>query len=130
MLNQQYSDKKRHAVCPSPLHSAIANIDALNSTAQQVHSYGLAAAICRFQIATSSRLSTGELDMISSIRTKILLIAAGTVIFSLALTSGVIYALVRTDNLHTIHQNLEALTTANALAKNGRVCGLNATSVL
>jgi len=54
--------------------------------------------------------------MISSIRTKILLIAAGTVIFSLALTSGVIYALVRTDNLHTIHQNLEALTTANALA--------------
>ncbi|MBB3210807.1 methyl-accepting chemotaxis protein [Herbaspirillum sp. Sphag1AN] len=54
--------------------------------------------------------------MISSIRTKILLITAGTVIFSLALTSGVIYALVRADNLRSIRQNLESLTTANSLA--------------
>jgi len=54
--------------------------------------------------------------MISSIRTKILLIAAGTVIFSLVLTSTVIYALVRADNVRTIHQNLESLATANALA--------------
>ncbi len=54
--------------------------------------------------------------MISSIRTKILLIAAGTVFFSLVLTSGVIYALVRADSLHTIRQNLESLATANALA--------------
>ncbi|MFL9877044.1 methyl-accepting chemotaxis protein [Herbaspirillum rhizosphaerae] len=54
--------------------------------------------------------------MISSIRTKILLIAAGTVIFSLALTSGVIYALVRADNLDTIRHHLESLTSANALA--------------
>lgn len=56
------------------------------------------------------------ISMISSIRTKILLIAAGTVFFSLVLTSGVIYALVRADSLHTIRQNLESLATANALA--------------
>jgi len=54
--------------------------------------------------------------MITSIRSKILLIAAGTVIFSLVLTSAVIYALVRADDLRTIHQNLESLATANALA--------------
>ncbi|WP_244103479.1 methyl-accepting chemotaxis protein [Burkholderia gladioli] len=49
-------------------------------------------------------------------RTRILLIAAGTVIFSLALTTGVIYALVRADNLRTIRQDLDALATANAAA--------------
>lgn len=54
--------------------------------------------------------------MIASIRTRILLITAGTVIFSLVLTSAAIYVLVRADNLHTIHQNLDALVTANALA--------------
>ncbi len=54
--------------------------------------------------------------MISSMRTRILLIAAGTVIFSLALTTGVIYALVRDDNQRTLRQNLDALAGANATA--------------
>jgi len=51
-----------------------------------------------------------------SIRSKILLIVTSTVIFSLALTSSAIYILVRLDSQKSIHQNLESLTTANALA--------------
>ncbi len=54
--------------------------------------------------------------MMSSIRTRILVIVAATVVVSLALTSAAIYLLVRADNTRTTTGNLDALAAANAFA--------------
>ena len=54
--------------------------------------------------------------MITSIRTRILLISTSIVVSALALTGAATYSIVRSNTLETIEQNLDAITAGNTLA--------------
>jgi len=53
--------------------------------------------------------------MISSLRTRILLISSATVIGALALSGAATYSIVRSNTMESIDQNLAAITSANTL---------------
>lgn len=54
--------------------------------------------------------------MLTSIRTKILVISTAIVVIALALTAGATYVIVRDNNSNTIQQDLDAIATGHALA--------------
>ena len=54
--------------------------------------------------------------MISSLRTRILLISSATVIGALALSGAVTYSIVRSNTMESIDQNLAAIASGNTLA--------------
>lgn len=54
--------------------------------------------------------------MISSLRTRILIISSATVIGALALSGAATYSIVRSNTMESIDQNLAAIASGNTLA--------------